>query len=119
MITRRTALGAVAILPPAPGLVRARRGSDGLAERRATVAYRQDKWPAIEQAIRQAAGFDLLIEVKWDQLTIPGDAEHYAEGARSTWWPEGTAAAVRPTQTRASACRVAPIPSARPHAAPA
>ncbi len=51
----------------------------GLAERRAIAAYRQDKWPPIEAAIRKAAGFEVPIDVEWDQLTIPGDASHYAD----------------------------------------
>ena len=53
--------------------------AQGLAERRAIAAYRQEKWPPIEQGIRKAAGFDVPIDVEWDQLTIPGDAGHYAE----------------------------------------
>ena len=53
----------------------------GLAERRAIAAYRQDKWPAIEQAIHNAAGFAVPIDVEWDQLTLPGDASHYGEDA--------------------------------------
>ena len=51
----------------------------GLAERRAITAYRQDKWPPIEAAIRKAAGFDVPIDVEWDQLTIPGGASYYAD----------------------------------------
>ena len=51
----------------------------GLAERRAIAGYKQDKWPAIEQAIHKAAGFDVPVEVEWDQLAIPGDASRYAD----------------------------------------
>lgn len=78
MITRRTAISLTALLPLAPALAQAQAGI-GLAERRAMAAYRQDKWPGIEQAIQQAAGFAVPVDVEWDQLTIPGDASHYAD----------------------------------------
>ena len=78
MITRRTALGAAALaaLPAATG--HAQQGI-GLAERRAIAAYREGKYPALEKAIREAAGFDLPVEVHWDQLTIPGEAGNYMD----------------------------------------
>ena len=65
------------LLLPATGA----RAQGGLAERRAIAAYRQEKWPPIEQAIRKAAGFDVPIDVEWDQLTIPGDAANYGDDA--------------------------------------
>ncbi|KQO54143.1 MULTISPECIES: hypothetical protein [unclassified Methylobacterium] len=51
----------------------------GLAERRAIAAYRQDRYPAYEKAIQDAAGMPVPVEVAWDQLTIPGDAKYYAD----------------------------------------
>jgi hypothetical protein len=51
----------------------------GLAERRAIAAYRQDRYPAQEKAIQEAAGFAVPVEVAWDQLTIPGDAKYYSD----------------------------------------
>ena len=51
----------------------------GLAERRAIAAYKQDQWPSVEQAIHKAAGFDVPVDVEWDQLAMPGDASHYRE----------------------------------------
>ena len=73
---RRNVLGlAVVLLAPSAAVF----AQVGLAERRAIAAYRQDKWPPIEAAIRKAAGFDVPIDVEWDQLTIPGDAAHYAD----------------------------------------
>lgn len=82
MITRRTAFNFAAVLTLAPVFrpvhAQAQAGI-GLAERRAMAAYRQDKWPGIEQAIQQAAGFAVPIVVEWDQLTIPGDASNYAK----------------------------------------
>ena len=77
MITRRNTLGLAAALGTLPALARA-QGTIGLAERRAIAAYRQEKYPAIEQGIQQAAGFPVPVEVEWDQLTLPGDAQYYA-----------------------------------------
>lgn len=76
MITRRATFGLAAALAlvPAPGQAQA-----GLAERRAMAAYRKDKWPGIEQAVQQAAGFAVPVDVEWDQLTIPGNASNYAD----------------------------------------
>ena len=72
---RRNMLGlAVVLLAPSSAVV----AQIALAERRAIAAYRQEKWPPIEAAIRKAAGFDVPIDVEWDQLTIPGDAAYYA-----------------------------------------
>ena len=72
---RRNMLGlAVVLLAPSSAVV----AQIALAERRAIAAYRQEKWPPIEAAIRKAAGFDVPIDVEWDQLTIPGDAAYYS-----------------------------------------
>lgn len=78
MITRRVTFGLAAALPLAPVLAQA-QAQIGLAERRAMAAYRQDRWPGIEQAIHQAAGFAVPVDVEWDQLALPGHAGHYAE----------------------------------------
>ncbi|RYI93363.1 MAG: hypothetical protein EON47_20770 [Acetobacteraceae bacterium] len=73
---RRNVLGlALLLLTPSSAVF----AQAGLAERRAIAAYRQDKWPPIEAAIRKAAGFEVPVDVEWDQLTIPGDAAHYAD----------------------------------------
>ncbi len=79
MMSRRNALAAAATLLGIP----ASRAEPtvGLAERRAIAAYRQDRYPALEKAIQDAAGFPVPIEVAWDQLTIPGDAKYYADDA--------------------------------------
>jgi hypothetical protein len=70
-------LGFGAGLFVAPSLTYA-QATPGLAERRAIAAYQQDKWPAIQQGIEQAAGFPVPVEVEWNQLTMPGDAQYYA-----------------------------------------
>ena len=77
MITRRSTIGLAAGLSLVPTLLRA-QAAIGLAERRAIAAYKQEKWPAIQQGIQQAAGFPVPVEVEWDQLTLPGDAQYYA-----------------------------------------
>ena len=77
MTTRRSIIGLAAALATTPTLVGA-QGTIGLAERRAIAAYRQEKYPAVEQGIQQAAGFPVPVEVEWDQLTLPGDAQYYA-----------------------------------------
>ncbi|RYF09753.1 MAG: hypothetical protein EOO77_23065 [Oxalobacteraceae bacterium] len=71
---RRKLFGLAALLLLPSSMVMAELG---LADRRAIAAYRQDKWPALEQAIRKAAGFDVPIEVEWDQLALPGDGAYY------------------------------------------
>ena len=71
---RRRLFGLAALLLLPSSVVMAELG---LADRRAIAAYRQDKWPALEQAIRKAAGFEVPIDVEWDQLTIPGDGAYY------------------------------------------
>lgn len=73
---RRTIIGLAAALAMSSPAVLAQVG---LAERRAIAAYKQDKWPPIEAGIRKAAGFDVPVDVEWDQLTLPGDASHYAD----------------------------------------
>ncbi|RYI32722.1 MAG: hypothetical protein EON48_04590 [Acetobacteraceae bacterium] len=77
MIARRSMIGLTAALSLAPAASRA-QATIGLAERRAIAAYRQEKYPAIEQGIQQAASFPVPVEIEWDQLTLPGDAAYYA-----------------------------------------
>jgi hypothetical protein len=77
MISRRTILGGAAALVAATRSASA--DEIGLAERRAIAAYRQDRYPALEKAIQEAAGYPLPVEVAWDQLTLPGDAKYYAD----------------------------------------
>lgn len=45
-----------------------------LAERRALKTYQDDVYPGQLAAIRQAAGFDLDLDVKWDVITRPGQS---------------------------------------------
>ena len=79
MISRRHALAAAL----APSVLSAPSAmaepTIGLAERRAIAAYRQDRYPAQEKAIQEAAGFAVPVEVAWDDLTLPGDAKYYSD----------------------------------------
>ncbi|MCJ2081815.1 hypothetical protein [Methylobacterium sp. J-090] len=77
MISRRHALAAaLAVLSATAAQA---EPTIGLAERRAIAAYRQDRYPAQEKAIQEAAGFAVPVEVAWDQLTISGDAKYYSD----------------------------------------
>ncbi|KQP40073.1 hypothetical protein ASF49_21470 [Methylobacterium sp. Leaf104] len=76
MISRRHALATVLMVLSVPARA---EPTIGLAERRAIAAYRQDRYPALEKAIQEAAGFPVPVEVAWDQLTIPGDAKYYSD----------------------------------------
>ncbi|GLS42980.1 hypothetical protein [Methylobacterium brachythecii] len=75
MISRRTLLGAAAVL----ATISAASAEGGLAERRAITAYQQEKYPALLKAIQDAAGFAVPVEVNWDQLAVSGDAKYYAD----------------------------------------
>jgi hypothetical protein len=50
-----------------------------LAERRAITTYEKEQYPALQKKIQQAAGFDVPIEVDWNSLALPGDAEYYTQ----------------------------------------
>jgi hypothetical protein len=51
----------------------------GLAERRAIKQYQETKWPELKKAIETAAGFEVPVEVKWDMIAQPGEADRYSE----------------------------------------
>ena len=78
MISRRHALAAVVLVALTASGTRA-EPTIGLTERRAIAAYRQDRYPAQEKAIQEAAGFAVPVEVAWDDLTLPGDAKYYTD----------------------------------------
>jgi hypothetical protein len=50
----------------------------GLAERRGVENFRNDDYPGWKAKIDQAAGFELPVEVSWDELAAPGYASSYA-----------------------------------------
>ncbi len=51
----------------------------GLAERRAAERWKNDYYPDWKARIDQAAGFDVPIEVSWEQLAEADYADSYAE----------------------------------------
>jgi hypothetical protein len=51
----------------------------GLAERRAAERWKNDYYPDWKARIDQAAGFDVPIEVSWEQLAEDDYADSYAE----------------------------------------
>jgi hypothetical protein len=51
----------------------------GLAERRGAERFRNDDYPGWKSRIDEAAGFDVPVEVAWDELAIPNYANSYAE----------------------------------------
>ena len=50
----------------------------GLAERRAIKEYQEKTFPGLQAQITQAAGFEVPLEVQWDAIAQPGEAEKYA-----------------------------------------
>jgi hypothetical protein len=51
----------------------------GLAERRALKAYQDEQYPAMKKAIEDGAGYQVSIEVMWEQIAKPGKADKYKE----------------------------------------
>lgn len=51
----------------------------GLAERRAIKAFQETKFAQVEKDIDAAAGFDVKVNVDWDKLARPGEAESYSD----------------------------------------
>jgi hypothetical protein len=51
----------------------------GLAERRAAGRFKDDEFPGWKARIDQAAGFEVPVEVDWDELSVPEYADSYAE----------------------------------------
>ncbi|MGL4437703.1 MAG: hypothetical protein ACRCUE_00365 [Bosea sp. (in: a-proteobacteria)] len=51
----------------------------GLAERRALASFEQQRFPAIKAEIDKAATFELPLEVRWNEIALPGKAADYAK----------------------------------------
>jgi hypothetical protein len=51
----------------------------GLAERRSAERFKNEDYPGWKARIDAAAGFDVPIEVAWDELAVPDYADRYAE----------------------------------------
>jgi hypothetical protein len=53
----------------------------GLAERRALKEFQDNQFVEIQKNIRSAAGFDVPMDIKWEQIAKAGDAEKYSDKA--------------------------------------
>ncbi|HET9169114.1 MAG TPA: hypothetical protein VFN97_06745 [Actinospica sp.] len=51
----------------------------GLAERRSAERFKNEDYPGWKSRIDEAAGFDVQIEVAWDELAVADYADSYAE----------------------------------------
>jgi hypothetical protein len=51
----------------------------GLAERRAAERFRTDEYPGWKAKLDHAAGFEVPVEVAWDELAVDGYADSYPE----------------------------------------
>ena len=51
----------------------------GLAERRSVERFKNDDYFTWKSRIDEAAGFEVPIEVSWDELAVPDYADSYAE----------------------------------------
>lgn len=51
----------------------------GLAERRGVERFKNDDYPGWKSRIDEAAGFDVPVEVAWDELAVADYADSYAD----------------------------------------
>ncbi len=51
----------------------------GLAERRAAGRFKDDEYPGWKARIDQAAGFEVPVEVAWEELAVADYADSYTE----------------------------------------
>lgn len=50
----------------------------GLAERRAVEQFKNEDYPVWKAKIDQVTGFDVPVDVKWEELAVPDYADSYA-----------------------------------------
>lgn len=60
-------------------IVIAQEAKLGLAERRALKDYQDNIFPAIKKSLLDAVTFDVPLDIKWEQLAQPGEADRYKE----------------------------------------
>ena len=58
--------------------------AQGLAERRAISTYQESVLPTIQTQINTAAGYELPLNVEWEKVALPGDADNYESDAYFT-----------------------------------
>jgi hypothetical protein len=51
----------------------------GLAERRGVEQFKNDDYPGWKSRIDEAAGFEVPVEVNWEELAVADYADSYAE----------------------------------------
>lgn len=51
----------------------------GLAERRSVERFKNEDYPGWKSRIDEAAGFEVPIEVSWEELAVPDRHDRYAE----------------------------------------
>lgn len=64
-----------------------------LAERRALKEYRDTRYPIQLKALQEAAGGELVVEVDWNALALPGEASNYLQPGFFEWTIFGPLAA--------------------------
>lgn len=52
----------------------------GLVERRAVKEFQDRRLPALQQQVAEAAGFEVPLEIAWDQLARDDQARYFDEG---------------------------------------
>ena len=58
----------------------------GLAERRAAQVFQNEELPQLRTRIEQAAGFEVPLEVHWEQLTVEGESHLYKDAWASVFF---------------------------------
>jgi len=58
----------------------------GLVEKRAAKEFETKVFPGIQSEIHAAAGFPVPVEVDWESLTLPDQAQLYDEGWRAVYF---------------------------------
>ena len=58
----------------------------GIAERRATKEFQDKSLPALLTEIRKYAGFEVAVDVTWDQLAKEGCSDRYTENWKKVYF---------------------------------
>jgi hypothetical protein len=68
----------------------------GLAERRAIEHFKNDDCPSWKRKIDEAAGFEVPVEVRWEELAVTDYADSYADFFGKVYPPNHDPAVVIP-----------------------
>ena len=58
--------------------------AQNLAERRAIKSYQESVLPDLQSDINNAAGFEVVLNIDWDKIALPGGADNYESDAYFT-----------------------------------